>query len=206
MISAYAAMIATLIFRPSVAPRARSLKQRFFMPLLLGWTGMRGVVSLAAALSIPLVMNGTVIPQRHLILFITFVVILSTLLVQGLTLPYLIRRVGLSDFFAEESEQVAKQQMKQGLKQHVYQFLKDKYEKEEHNREAMERILKHWDEKANAADDSWMNEHTKVIFIELLDVQREYLEKLNCESEIDEDLVRSQLYQIDLEEERLRMI
>lgn len=207
VISAYAAMIATLIFRPSVAPRARSSKQRFFMPLLLGWTGMRGVVSLAAALSIPLVMNGTVIPQRHLILFITFVVILSTLLVQGLTLPYLIKRTKLFDtVLAEAPEEVAKQQMKQGLKQHVYQFLKDKYEKEEHNREAMERILRHWEEKVNAADDSWMNERTKVIFIELLDVQREYLEKLNCESEIDEDLIRSQLYQIDLEEERLRMI
>jgi len=66
--------------------------------------------------------------------------------------------------------------------------------------------LRHWEEKVNAADDSWMNERTKVIFIELLDVQREYLERLNSESEIDEDLIRSQLYQIDLEEERLRMI
>jgi len=53
IISSYAAMIATLIFRPGVAPRSRSTKQRFLMPLLLGWTGMRGVVSLAAALSIP---------------------------------------------------------------------------------------------------------------------------------------------------------
>lgn len=207
MISAYVAMIATLIFRPSVAPKSRSRRQRFLMPVLLGWTGMRGVVSLAAALSIPLVMNGHALPQRHLILFITFVVILSTLLVQGLTLPYLIKKTGLFDnVFVEEPEDVAKLNMKQGLKQHVYEFLKDKYEREEHNREAMERVLKHWEEKANAADDSWMNENTKVIFIELLDVQRSYLEKLNCESAIDEKLVRSQLYQIDLEEERLRMI
>ncbi|WP_312742229.1 cation:proton antiporter [Sphingobacterium multivorum] len=69
IISSYAAMIATLIFRPGVAPRSRSTKQRFLMPLLLGWTGMRGVVSLAAALSIPVVMNGVAIPQRNLILF-----------------------------------------------------------------------------------------------------------------------------------------
>jgi CPA1 family monovalent cation:H+ antiporter len=66
--------------------------------------------------------------------------------------------------------------------------------------------LKHWEEKVNAADDSWMNEKTKVIFMELLDVQREYLQKLNCESTIDEGIVRSQLYQLDLEEERLRRI
>src|SRR5678816_2624212 len=51
-------------------------------PLILGWAGMRGVVSLAAALSIPLVMDsGPPFPQRHLILFITFVVILLTLVV-----------------------------------------------------------------------------------------------------------------------------
>jgi CPA1 family monovalent cation:H+ antiporter len=42
--------------------------------------------------------------------------------------------------------------------------------------------------------------------MELLDVQREYLQKLNCESTIDEGIVRSQLYQLDLEEERLRRI
>lgn len=206
IISSYSAMIATLIFRPGVAPRSRSTKQRFLMPLLLGWTGMRGVVSLAAALSIPVVMNGVAIPQRNLILFITFVVILSTLLIQGLTLPYLIRRTRLFETFEEEPEEQVRSRMKQGLKHHVYQFLKDKHEKELHNRDVMDRILKHWEEKVNAADDSWMNEKAKVIFMELLDVQREYLQKLNCESTIDEGIVRSQLYQLDLEEERLRRI
>lgn len=76
MISSYAAMIATLILRPSVAPRATSNKARFLMPLVLGWTGMRGVVSLAAALAIPVTLdNGTAFPHRNMILFITFTVI-----------------------------------------------------------------------------------------------------------------------------------
>ncbi len=53
---------------------------------------MRGVVSLASALSIPLYLqNGDTFPQRNLILFITFVVILVTLVLQGLTLPYVIK-------------------------------------------------------------------------------------------------------------------
>ncbi|MCR6722632.1 MAG: Na+/H+ antiporter [Chitinophagaceae bacterium] len=62
-------------------------------PLVMGWTGMRGVVSLAAALSIPVTMSdGSEFPQRNLILFITFGVILLTLVIQGLTLPVLIRK------------------------------------------------------------------------------------------------------------------
>ncbi len=103
IISSYAALLATYIFRPSVMPRASSSRRRWLIPLLLGWTGMRGVVSLAAALAIPITLdNGTAFPQRNLILFITFVVILLTLLVQGLTLPYFITRSKLFDGLNEE--------------------------------------------------------------------------------------------------------
>ena len=67
-------------------------------PIILGWAGMRGVVSLAAALSIPLLDNNDQpFPNRNLILFITFIVILVTLVLQGLTLPWLIRKVKLED-------------------------------------------------------------------------------------------------------------
>ncbi|WP_129713632.1 Na+/H+ antiporter [Pedobacter sp. SYP-B3415] len=67
-------------------------------PLIVGWAGMRGVVSLASALSIPLLMqDGTPFPHRNLILFITFVVILATLVLQGLSLPLLVRWVGMKD-------------------------------------------------------------------------------------------------------------
>jgi Na+/H+ antiporter len=59
---------------------------------ILAWSGMRGIVSLAAALSIPNeVMAGAPFPARDLILFITFAVILVTLLGQGLTLPWFVR-------------------------------------------------------------------------------------------------------------------
>lgn len=207
IISAYAAMIATLIFRPSVAPRAASNKTRLLMPLLLGWTGMRGVVSLAAALAIPVTLaDGTAFPYRNLILFITFVVILLTLLVQGLTLPYIIRRSGLFDRFAEESEEKVKQRIKAGLKEHIYQFLKNKYDNELHDHAGMEKLLRHWEEKTRAADDGWMNEKTKAIFIELLESQRQYLTELNKDPSIDEEIIRRQLYQIDLEEERLKIL
>jgi Na+/H+ antiporter len=208
MISSYAAMIATLLFRPSVAPKASSSKMRFAMPLLLGWTGMRGVVSLAAALTIPVSLdNGLPFPHRNLILFITFVVILLTLLVQGLTLPYLIKRSRLfSGSLSEESEEHTRLKMKQGLKQHVYETLKNRYENDLHGHAGIERILKHWEERAKATEDDWMNEKTKVIFVELLEIQRQYLVELNKDVAINEEIIRQQLYQIDLEEERLKIV
>lgn len=208
MISSYAALIATLIFRPNVTPHAASRRRRWMMPLLLGWTGMRGVVSLAAALAIPVTLdNGLAFPNRSLILFITFIVILLTLLVQGLTLPYFIKRTRFFDgVFTEEAEEEARQKMKQGLKQHVYQFLKTKYDNELNGHVGMEKFLKHWEERTKASDDSWMNEKTKVIFVAVLESQRQYLTELNKDPSVDEEIIRQQLYQIDLEEERLKIM
>ena len=208
MISSYAALIATTIFRPGVRPHASSTVRRWLMPLLLGWTGMRGVVSLAAALAIPATLSdGSPFPHRHLILFITFIVILLTLLVQGLTLPYFIKRTGFfNGIFQEEEEEETRRKMKQGLKQEVYLFLKAKYEKEPNGHAGLEKILKQWEERAKAADDSWMNEKTKKIFVEALEIQRQYLSELNKDPKIDEDIIRQQFYQIDLEEERLKII
>jgi monovalent cation/hydrogen antiporter len=65
---------------------------------IIAWTGMRGVVSLAAALAVPLTLsNGSAFPGRDYILFITFCVILATLVLQGLSLPMLIHRLGVMD-------------------------------------------------------------------------------------------------------------
>jgi monovalent cation/hydrogen antiporter len=64
----------------------------------LGFTGIRGVVSLTAALAIPLVtQDGQAFPQRDLITFLAFTVILVTLVGQGLTLPLVIRWLGLAN-------------------------------------------------------------------------------------------------------------
>ncbi|MEI9975931.1 MAG: Na+/H+ antiporter [Ignavibacteriota bacterium] len=72
------------------APRLRSI-------FVLGWTGMRGVVSLAAALALPtLLSDGSSFPQRNVIIFLTFCVIFVTLVLQGVTLPPLIRALGLA--------------------------------------------------------------------------------------------------------------
>jgi monovalent cation/hydrogen antiporter len=65
-------------------------------PFMIAFTGVRGVVSLAAALSIPFAIGaGQPFPDRNLVLFLTFSVILVTLVGQGLTLPALVRALGL---------------------------------------------------------------------------------------------------------------
>ena len=78
--------------------RARESAPPIRNVLVLGWAGMRGVVSLAAALALPsVVATGAPFPERDLVIFLTFSVIIATLVGQGLSLPWLIRRLGIGD-------------------------------------------------------------------------------------------------------------
>ena len=96
----------------SVFVRRRLLHQQVPTPspkgvFVVGWTGMRGVVSLAAALSLPYTLsNGQPFAQRNLILFLTFSIIFVTLVLQGLSLPPLIRALGLTGNNDEEEEEL----------------------------------------------------------------------------------------------------
>jgi CPA1 family monovalent cation:H+ antiporter len=73
---------------------------------VVAWAGMRGAVSLAAALAVPLTTNaGSPFPQRDLIVFLTFCVILGTLVFQGLTLPMLINVLGVEADHLDEKEE-----------------------------------------------------------------------------------------------------
>jgi CPA1 family monovalent cation:H+ antiporter len=208
ILSSYMAMLATLMFRPNAATAILANKRRFWIPMLLGWTGMRGVVSLAAALAIPVTLNGVDFPHRNLILFITFIVILLTLVVQGLTLPYLIRRTQLFETFNDPAgEEAIVQQIKRELKEHTYLFLKNKYDNELHDHAGMQRLLQHWEEKNKTAEEEdWMTDQTKSIYKEMLEVQRNYLIELNKDITVDEEVIRMHLYRIDLEEERLNVM
>jgi monovalent cation/hydrogen antiporter len=77
---------------------------------IVAWSGMRGVVSLAAAFALPLTLSdGKSFPGRNYILFLTFSVILTTLVLQGLSLPLLIRKLGITyDNEADEEERRAR--------------------------------------------------------------------------------------------------
>ncbi len=78
--------------------RARDPYPPWQAPTLMGWAGLRGAVSLAAALAIPLTTDaGDPFPDRQLVVYLAFCVILATLVLQGLTLPVVIRILGLED-------------------------------------------------------------------------------------------------------------
>ena len=87
------------------AQRARRVGARW--RLVMAWSGMRGAVSLAVALALPFTTDaGGGFPMRDLIIFLTFAVIFFTLIVQGLSLPIVIRRLGVSDGGADADEEV----------------------------------------------------------------------------------------------------
>ena len=83
--------------------RAREPDPPWQQLFFIGFTGIRGVVSLAAALAIPMTANGAPFPGRGLILFVSFAVIMVTLVGQGSMLGWLIRRLGLADTGREEA-------------------------------------------------------------------------------------------------------
>lgn len=185
-------------------------------PIVLGWAGMRGVVSLAAALSIPaLASTGQAFPQRNLILFITFIVILVTLVFQGLTLPWLVRKVGLDDRHGALPEHEQEKIIQKKIAQTSLQFLNTHHghslESNAHLLNMHSRFeidLKHFSnmlDKEKKDDDApdLLFEH-QLIALKLLDEQRALLQRMNQRSEFDEDVIRKYLSLLDLEETKLR--
>ncbi|MBW4528341.1 MAG: Na+/H+ antiporter [Phormidium tanganyikae FI6-MK23] len=185
-------------------------------PLIFGWVGMRGVVSLASALSIPLLTPaGQPFPYRELILFITFIVILITLVFQGLTLPWLIRTVNLRDRFTLIPEPKQELIIQKKLAQASLQFLQEKYSGERAQNEHLDNLfskleinLKFFDRQLEESNFAWQNsiKGYQSIYLEVLERRRELLNNMNRRAEFDEALLRKYFLLIDLEEFRVREI
>lgn len=102
---------------------------------IIGWAGMRGIVSLAIALAIPFTLpNGTPLEGRNEVVFITFGVILITLLIPGLTLPSLIRWIKLPSIDKKSNEQKVRNQLAQYADEIIFSFLESKTINEEEYR------------------------------------------------------------------------
>ena len=183
-------------------------------PLIIGWAGMRGVVSLAAALSIPLLINeGQPFPFRNLILFITFVVILVTLVLQGLTLPWFISKFQPEDHSKSLPEQKQEIIIQKKMAQYSLQYLEDNYgglwSQNEHLKNLHARFstdASFFARELNAADNSGngtLIQFQKAYF-ELLDHQRKLLREMNRREEFDEEVIRKYMSLIDIEEFKLR--
>ena len=157
-------------------------------PIILGWGGMRGVVSLAMALSIPLFINGQAFPYRNLILFITFIVILVTLVFQGLTLPWVIRKVKLEDRYnpipEQEQELIIQKKIAKGSLQLLDERYNDERKQNEHLNILSSRLQTEVNffqqdlkELVNSTDNKLLN--FQQIYIELLEWQRKMLIEMN---------------------------
>jgi monovalent cation/hydrogen antiporter len=183
-------------------------------PLIFGWAGMRGVVLLASALSVPLLtQTGQPFPYRNLILFITFIVILITLVFQGLTLPWLVHKVHLRDRFTLIPEQKQEIIIQKKLAQASLQFLEEKYSGERSQNEHLDNLfsrleidLKFFDrelEESNLDRQNLLKSYQS-IYLEMLERRRELLNKMNRRSEFNEELIRKYLSLIDVEEFKIR--
>ena len=183
-------------------------------PAVLGWAGMRGVVSLAAALSIPVLLApGQAFPHRNLILFITFIVILMTLVFQGLTLPWLIRKVKLEDRFSVIPEQTQELIIQKKLAQYSAKYLEVKYGHDHLHNEHLANLKARLNLDLNLFDkmlDDTNEEQGKSlsfyqqVFLEILEEQRVLLDKMNQRAEFDEELIRKYLALVDIEEYKMR--
>jgi monovalent cation/hydrogen antiporter len=174
---------------------------------VVGWTGMRGVVSLAAAIALPATLaNGAPFTQRNLIIFLTFIVILVTLVLQGLTLPPLIRALGLAGASGGNTEEAeARRVIIEAALGHLAS-VREKSESEAD--EVYDDLEHHYLNRLSAltadAADIHAGHHTRYVRVsrDLLMVERQTAVRLRNEGRINDELLRDLEREMDLSETR----
>ena len=175
---------------------------------IIGWTGMRGVLSLAAAISLPFTLpGGEIFAQRSMILYLAFSLILSTLVLQGLTLPWLIRTLGLAErervnFEEQEARHVLlreamthldKARVKDRAADAIFDEIAATYQLR------LDAIPTRWSSRSAQMIDSTKRRETMQAAIQ---VERAALIRLRDDGQIDDDVVRNLQRELDLAESR----
>jgi Na+/H+ antiporter len=175
---------------------------------VIGWTGMRGVVSLAAALSLPTVLaDGSPFPQRDFIVFLTFCVILVTLVLQGVTLAPLVRALGLAGSAGPDCEE---QEARRIVIKAAVEYLEaTKETRDEVPVEIFDDILGHYRHRLASlqpteADQEHVSHHYSFLEIsrETARVERETAVRLRNEGRINDQVLRRIERELDLSESR----
>ncbi len=173
---------------------------------IMSWCGMRGIVSVAAALALPLLMeDGSPFPQRDLIVFLTFVVIAATLVLQGLTLPPLIRRLNVGTDWSERDEQ---QRAKFALTKVAITAIDDLAAKEKLPADLAERIRAEFAEKvALALPDGEVlhagGDPARRLRRAAIEAERRELIRIWRENQISDDVLHHLEEDLDYQESRL---
>jgi monovalent cation/hydrogen antiporter len=188
--------------------RARDPYPPWQAPAIIGWAGLRGVVSLAAALALPLETDaGAPFPGRDLIIFLTFCVILATLVGQGLTLPLLVRRLGLvADGGSEREETLARREAARAALTHLDGLIGEPWVPHglaEKLRHRYEHTLEHLPESLDPADQD--GDHVAAhdrLRLEVLRTQRQAVIALRNRGVIGDEALHRIERDLDLEEVR----
>jgi CPA1 family monovalent cation:H+ antiporter len=207
------------VFPATYLPRllSKSLRARDPYPAwqhvtIVAWTGIRGVVSLAAALALPFSPgNQNAFPGRDLILFLTFIVILATLVVQGLSLPPLIRWLGVKDDRAAEKEE---RQARLKANQAALARLDELAKLDQVDAEVLQRLRVEYQDRLRQLEvcEPEIGEELRGLFssdyervsYEALLVERKTILQLRNEGVINDEVLRRIQLDIDLAEARLR--
>jgi monovalent cation/hydrogen antiporter len=164
--------------------------------LLVGWAGMRGAISLAAALAIPLhTAAGDPFPQRDLIVFVVFAVIVLGLTAQGLSLPLLARRLEPADHEAIRDR--ARERAARAALSALDRAGADA------DREAVERLRSLYEMRlARIGSDT--GEPGRRLRLALIDAERDALGEMHAEGALEQTLFQELMRELDLDDERLR--
>lgn len=189
------------------------LHQNVTMPrvkgmLVVGWTGMRGVIALAAAIALPQSLaDGSPFPQRNLIVFLAFCVIFVTLVLQGLTLPWVVRVLGVADPVGPNVEE---ENARKEMLQAALAYLEEERTKDATEFTAIyEDLTKHYRHrltdiigKENAEETTSPKHHERLESIsrELLRLERHTAVRLRNEGRINDETLRTLEHELDLRE------
>ncbi|MGC1482275.1 MAG: Na+/H+ antiporter [Candidatus Acidiferrum sp.] len=181
---------------------------------VVGWTGMRGVIALAAALSLPETLSdGSAFPQRNLIIFLTFCVILVTLVLQGLTLPPLIRALGLAGAAGhKDEEEAARRAMIEAALAHLEiarlkdggEFATVYNEIEQRYKHRLANLIGQDDQGVAANRDAYAR--NLELSRSLLGTERQTALKLREAGRINDEVLRKVEHELDLTETRLSLM
>ncbi|MGH2993750.1 MAG: Na+/H+ antiporter [Solirubrobacterales bacterium] len=182
--------------------------------IVVAWSGMRGAVSLAAALALPLQTDaGAALPQRDLILFLTFAVIFATLVLQGLSLPVLIEGLGIADDGADREREELRARL--AAAEAALAELEALAEEEWTRPETIERMrgmydyrLRRFGARAGEAPDDGYEDRSlsyQRAVQSVLGAQHRAVVALRNEGEISDDVMRQIERELDLEEDRLEI-
>ncbi|MFC8223610.1 Na+/H+ antiporter [Streptomyces sp. NPDC057362] len=203
---------ATFLPRLSARVRAREGDLSWKGPFVIGWAGMRGVVSLAIAFSIPMTVHGgEPFPERNLILFLTFTTVIGTLVVQGVSLPPLIRllKFPAHDVQAETlAEANAQAQASRVAEQRLDHLLADERNTlpaplADRLRTVLERRRNAvWERlgQVNPVTGETVDDTYRRLSREMISAEREVFVRLRDGRYIDDEMLRTLLRRLDLEE------